>query len=138
MLQDADFRPTSVDVNGTAQAVSLVLCNDKPTTFGAPDVLDFCADNLKLSFTLDQSFSDRPPNQVYSHCAHALSLVLAVVSVNHNLAKIFIYHAKVDAESSVKQNGTRFPLLLSVNLGACCIVRTHSACGSEFDSFRRW
>ncbi len=63
-MQDADFRPTSVDVNATAEAVSLVLCNDKPTTFGAPDVLDFCADKLELSFTLDQSFSDRPPNQV--------------------------------------------------------------------------
>ena len=49
-MQDADFRPTSVDVNATAQAVSLVLCNDKPTTFGAPDVLDFCADKLELSF----------------------------------------------------------------------------------------
>ena len=76
LLQDADFRPTSVDVKGTAQAVSLVLCNDKPTTFGAPDVLDFCADNLKLSFTLDQSFSDRPPNQVASldvwHLQHLL------------------------------------------------------------------
>ncbi|KAK9867090.1 hypothetical protein WJX84_006946 [Apatococcus fuscideae] len=74
--QDADFRPTSVDVNGTAQAVSLVLCNDKPTTFGAPDVLDFCADNLKLSFTLDQSFSDRPPNQAATLELHIMASFL--------------------------------------------------------------
>lgn len=86
MLQDADFRPTSVDVNGTAQAVSLVLCNDKPTTFGAPDVLDFCADNLKLSFTLDQSFSDRPPNQVHPCCGHVLSLFFVVDFARRNPA----------------------------------------------------
>lgn len=89
-MQDADFRPTSVDVNATAQAVSLVLCNDKPTTFGAPDVLDFCADKLELSFTLDQSFSDRPPNQV---CLASPSpgdpfLAMLFAHAEHNQTKV--------------------------------------------------
>lgn len=35
------FRPTNFQVTAYAQAATVVLCNDKPATFGAPDVLQF-------------------------------------------------------------------------------------------------
>jgi hypothetical protein len=30
--------------------ISLVLCNDKHSSFGAPDVLQFCADGVDLNY----------------------------------------------------------------------------------------
>jgi hypothetical protein len=46
------------------QNVSLVLCNDRPTTFGAPDVLEVSGDHLNIQYSNHCRFSDRPPNQV--------------------------------------------------------------------------
>ena len=44
--------------------VALVLCNDRPETFGAPDVLEVCGDRLQLQLCSERQFSDRPANQV--------------------------------------------------------------------------
>lgn len=46
------------------QSISLVLCNDKPQTFGAPDVLRVSVDQLMVKYVMEQHFHDRPPDQV--------------------------------------------------------------------------
>lgn len=63
LLQELDFRPSKVQVDAAVRAVSLVLCNDKITTYGAPDVLQVSIDQLDGHFCKHHSFSDRPPNQ---------------------------------------------------------------------------
>jgi len=35
------------------RGVSIILCNDKPSSFGAPDVLQACMDNVSLVYKLD-------------------------------------------------------------------------------------
>lgn len=67
MLQEAaanEFRPTAIHMDGTIQGLALVLCNDKPQTFGAPDVLRLSIDQLALKYVVDQRFHDRPADQV--------------------------------------------------------------------------
>ena len=51
-------------IEGTLQSVSLVLCNDKPQTFGAPDVLQLSTDQVTAKYIMHQHFHDRPPDQV--------------------------------------------------------------------------
>ena len=46
------------------QSISVVLCNDKPQTFGAPDVLRVSVDQLMVKHVMEQHFHDRPPDQV--------------------------------------------------------------------------
>jgi hypothetical protein len=50
-------------VDAAVRALSVVLCNDKITTYGAPDVLQASIDQLDGRFCRESSFSDRPPNQ---------------------------------------------------------------------------
>lgn len=64
MLLQVEFRPTKLEVDLNVQSMSVVLCNDKPQTFGAPDVLQLSVDALALQYHVDQSLPDRPPNQV--------------------------------------------------------------------------
>lgn len=59
-----EFRPSILRVDGTMQSLSLVLCNDKPQTFGAPDVLRLTVEQLVFKYATDQRFHDRPPDQV--------------------------------------------------------------------------
>ena len=66
-LQEAaarEFRPSAFHMDGSMQTVSLVLCNDKPQTFGAPDVLRLSLDQLAVKYMMDMRFHDRPPDQV--------------------------------------------------------------------------
>ncbi len=58
-----EFRPSKISTNAVVESVSLVLCNDKPQTFGAPDVLQASADHLALQYSMDQQFADRPADQ---------------------------------------------------------------------------
>ena len=51
-------------MHAAVQNVSLVLCNDQPQTFGAPDVLQLSASRVSLFFAQHTQFPDRPPSQV--------------------------------------------------------------------------
>ena len=55
-----EFRPSAFHLDGSMQTVSLVLCNDKPQTFGAPDVLRLSLDQLAVKYMMDLRFHDRP------------------------------------------------------------------------------
>lgn len=57
------FRPSQLRVDAAVRAVSLVLCNDKLSTYGAPDVLQMSLDQLDAHFARDRCFADRPSNQ---------------------------------------------------------------------------
>jgi hypothetical protein len=61
---DPAFRASRIRASLSMQSVAGVLCNDQPTTFGAPDVLQLCAEEIKLQAARDMDFADRPPNQV--------------------------------------------------------------------------
>ena len=64
-VQDAaPFRPARLRMHAAIQNVSLVLCNDQPQTFGAPDVLQLSASRVSLFFAQHLQFPDRPPSQV--------------------------------------------------------------------------
>ena len=59
------WRPSVYDVDATIQSVSLVLCNDRPRTYGAPDILQVSLDRITARFSCTCLFRDRPPNQVF-------------------------------------------------------------------------
>ena len=69
-MMDA-FQPSTTEVEATVQSAAVVLCNDKPQTFGAPDVLQVTASRMSAHYTTSMFFSDRPPNQ-------ALQVALAI------------------------------------------------------------
>lgn len=63
VAQEVGFRPSKLRVDAAMRAVSLVLCNDKLSTYGAPDVLQVSVDQLDAHFSRDRCFADRPSNQ---------------------------------------------------------------------------
>lgn len=65
MAQEVGFRPSKLRVDAAMRAVSLVLCNDKLSTYGAPDVLQVSLDQLDAHFSRDRCFADRPSNQAW-------------------------------------------------------------------------
>ena len=64
-LQDRDFRPLRMRLAAEAAGISLLLCTDRPGSFGAPDVVEVALDRIALDHSLDARFSDRPPDQVH-------------------------------------------------------------------------
>ena len=64
-VQEQGFRPSTLRLDVAIRTVSLVLCNDKLTTYGAPDVLQVSVDQLDGHFYRNACFADRPPNQVW-------------------------------------------------------------------------
>ena len=62
-VQEQGFRPSKLRVDAAIRTVSLVLCNDKLTTYGAPDVLQVSVDQLDGHFYRNACFADRPANQ---------------------------------------------------------------------------
>lgn len=64
MEQDRTFRPVRVRVAAEAAGAALLLCMDRPGSFGAPDVVEVALDRIRLDHALDARFSDRPPDQV--------------------------------------------------------------------------
>ena len=68
MPQELGFRPSKLRVDATAAGVSLVLCNDKLSTYGAPDVLQLSVEELDGHFSKHHLFADRPANQVGGFC----------------------------------------------------------------------
>lgn len=58
------FRPSGLKIAASFDRISFVLCNDKPETFGAPDVLQFCFSDGVASVDTAALLPDRPPNAV--------------------------------------------------------------------------
>ena len=75
-VAEQGFRPSKLRVDVAIRAVSLVLCNDKLTTYGAPDVLQVSVDQLDGHFYRNACFPDRPPNQANIAQASILQLCL--------------------------------------------------------------
>ncbi|KAK9815754.1 hypothetical protein WJX72_009012 [[Myrmecia] bisecta] len=65
LQMNSAFRPTKLSISGTLQSLALVLCNDQPQTFGAPDVLELCTDLVCVQYAMDRHFADRPPDQAF-------------------------------------------------------------------------
>lgn len=64
MLQRMEgFQSSTTEIEATIQNAAIVLCNDKPQTFGAPDVLQVTASQASAQYTMSMFFPDRPPNQ---------------------------------------------------------------------------
>lgn len=59
----APFRPSSLQIHVNAQQATAVLCNDKPETFGAPDVLQCSLAGVVLAYDTAALMPDRPPNK---------------------------------------------------------------------------
>lgn len=57
------FRPHSMQVTIALEKVAAVLCNDKPETFGAPDVLQLSFCEANLAFDAATMLPDRPANK---------------------------------------------------------------------------
>ena len=68
-----DFQSSTTEVEATIQTAAVVLCNDKPQTFGAPDVLQITASRASAHYTTTMFFPDRPPNQAsFVHCCSGM------------------------------------------------------------------
>ena len=61
---EVEFRPSGVQVGVSFERLAFVLCNDKPETFGAPDVLNLCLSDGEASLDMASLLPDRPPNSV--------------------------------------------------------------------------
>ncbi|KAL4553401.1 hypothetical protein Ndes2526B_g03263 [Nannochloris sp. 'desiccata'] len=57
------FRPHSMQVTIALENVAAVLCNDKPETFGAPDVLQLSFCEANLAYDAATMLPDRPANK---------------------------------------------------------------------------
>lgn len=57
------FRPHSIQVTADLENVAAVLCNDKPETFGAPDVLQLSFCEASLAYDAATMLPDRPANK---------------------------------------------------------------------------
>lgn len=62
--KDKIFRPSGLKIAASFDNISFILCNDKPETFGAPDVLQFCFSDGVASVDMAALLPDRPPNAV--------------------------------------------------------------------------
>ena len=60
----AGFRPSKLKMEAALQSIAVVLCNDQPQTFGAPDILQLSTNQVLVHWSQDTAFPDRPPNQV--------------------------------------------------------------------------
>jgi hypothetical protein len=57
------FRPSSLQITLATQQATAVLCNDKPETFGAPDVLQCSLAGVSLAYDAASLLPDRPANK---------------------------------------------------------------------------
>ena len=76
------FQSSTTEVEATIQNAAVVLCNDKPQTFGAPDVLQVTAGQVSAQYTMSSFFPDRPPNQ-----AARLGLALQASFLNNSSSR---------------------------------------------------
>ncbi len=68
-----DFRPSSILVDIHARKLAFVLCNDQPTSFGAPDVLEVELQDLHTELESHTEVSNRPPT-MGATCKAALAV----------------------------------------------------------------
>jgi len=64
VLEEQDFRPKGLKMAASFERLALVLCNDKPETFGAPDVLHVSLSDGECALDTASLLPDRPPNAV--------------------------------------------------------------------------
>lgn len=64
VVRDKSFRPHSLQIAATMESAAMVLCNDKPETFGAPDVLQVSLTEASLVYDAATLLPDRPANKV--------------------------------------------------------------------------
>lgn len=76
------FQSSTTTVEATIQKAAIVLCNDKPQTFGAPDVLQVTASQATAQYTMSMFFADRPPNQ-----AARLGLAISASFLNNSSSR---------------------------------------------------
>ena len=57
------FRPSSLQITMGVQQATAVLCNDKPETCGAPDVLQCSMAGVSLAYDMATLLPDRPANK---------------------------------------------------------------------------
>lgn len=62
-VQQAPFRPASLQITLGVQQATAVLCNDKPETFGAPDVLQCSLACVSLAYDTASLLPDRLANK---------------------------------------------------------------------------
>ena len=83
MLQRREgFQSSTNMIEATIQKAAIVLCNDKPQTFGAPDVLQVTASQASAQYTMSMFFPDRPPNQ-----AARLGLAISASFLNNSSSR---------------------------------------------------
>jgi hypothetical protein len=63
-LIEPAFRPHGLKISASFERLALVLCNDKPETFGAPDVLHISISDGEATLDMASLLPDRPPNAV--------------------------------------------------------------------------
>jgi hypothetical protein len=80
----APFRPSSLQITLGVQQATAVLCNDKPETFGAPDVLQCSLSGVSLAYDTATLLPDRPANKAGKSCGAAY-LQLALYRKGHAL-----------------------------------------------------
>lgn len=57
------FRPHILHISSKMESITAVLCNDRPETFGAPDVLQLSVTEASLGFDSSKILPDRPANK---------------------------------------------------------------------------
>ncbi|KAL6785838.1 hypothetical protein ACKKBG_A00370 [Auxenochlorella protothecoides x Auxenochlorella symbiontica] len=78
----APFRPYSLQISARAASLTAVLCNDKPETFGAPDVLLAGVSEVEAGYDTALVLPDRPPNK-----AGQLSLSSSAAFLNSSTSR---------------------------------------------------
>ncbi|KXZ47067.1 hypothetical protein GPECTOR_38g304 [Gonium pectorale] len=76
------FRPSSTALDVDVKSLAIVLCDDKPKSYGAPDILTAAAERLVLQYTTDKRYLDHMPEQ--SGC---LSLLLSAQFLNNSTGR---------------------------------------------------
>lgn len=73
------FRPSSLQISLGVQQATVVLCNDKAETFGAPDVLQCSLANVGLAYDQATLLPDRPANKAgKSYCGPGAACLLGL------------------------------------------------------------
>ncbi|GFR40085.1 hypothetical protein Agub_g633, partial [Astrephomene gubernaculifera] len=77
-----NFRPSTMYVDVHVKSLAFVLCDDKPKSYGAPDVLTAAMERLALQYATEKRFCDHAPEQ--SGC---LSLLLSAQFLNNSTGR---------------------------------------------------
>ncbi|GLC63393.1 hypothetical protein PLESTF_000031500 [Pleodorina starrii] len=77
-----NFRPSSTSINASIKSLGIVLCDDKPKSYGAPDVLTAAMEQMAIQYSVEKRYPDHLPEQ--SGC---ISLSLAAQFLNNSTGR---------------------------------------------------